>query len=74
MRFLVTNEEEHEIRVVVEPWGDFVTLKPGDSIGVISSDDKDGCVSLNLAPSQLELWAEGNSDLELRLDRGEASS
>jgi hypothetical protein len=73
VRLVVTNEQERDVRVIVEPWGDFVTLKPGDSIGVICSDTTDGYVILNLAPTQLELWAEGDRHLELRLDRGEAS-
>jgi hypothetical protein len=76
MRLVVTNKEQDDLRVVVEPWGDFVTLKPGESIGVICSDEKDGYVDIDLsdAPSELKLWAEGNRDLQLRLDRGEALS
>ena len=65
VRLVVTNEEKHDIQVGVEPWGDFVMLKPGDSIGVICSDTTDGYVNLVLAPSQLDLWAEGDRDLQL---------
>jgi hypothetical protein len=69
VRFVVTNDREASLRVVVEPWGDFVDLPAGGSIGVISSDTETGYVNIVSTESLLALWAEGDRSLELRLAR-----
>jgi hypothetical protein len=70
--FVVTNTQDVAVRVVVEPWGDFQTVQPGDSVGVLCSGHEAGHINVRLGLSQLEFWAEGNRDLELRLDRSGA--
>ena len=67
-RFVVTNKQADPVRVVVEPWGVSVTLLPDQSTGVTSSESMIGHVNVIVSLEQIELWAEGDPDLELRLD------
>ncbi len=69
MRFVVTNDRERSLRVGVEPWGDYVDLATGESVGVVSSDSETGYVNIVAEEAVLALYAEGDRSLELRLDR-----
>jgi hypothetical protein len=69
VRFVVTNDRASSLRVGVEPWGDYVDLAAGASIGVTSSDTETGYVNIVSDESVLALYAEGDRSLELRLDR-----
>jgi hypothetical protein len=66
-RFVVTNERSGPVRLVVEPWGDFVTLAPGDSHDVDCSETASGYVSVVVKSEQIEMWAEGDRAMEVRL-------
>ena len=69
MRLLVTNDRKRPMRVVVEPWGDFVEVPAGGSARVICSDTVVGYVNIVTSETHTTLWAEGDQHLELRIDR-----
>jgi hypothetical protein len=69
VRFVITNDRAGSLRVGVEPWGDYVDLAAGGSIGVVSSETETGYVNIVCDESVLALYAEGDKSLELRLDR-----
>jgi len=60
VRFVVTNDHNESVRVVVEPLGDFVDLAAGESIGVICSEAANGYVNIVSTESQSRCGRKGS--------------
>ena len=68
-RLVVTNRHPQAVELVIEPWGDLVTLAPSESVGVSCSESGAGYIDVVAEPGRIALHAEGDKAMELRIDR-----
>lgn len=65
----ITNHDASSKRVGIEPWGDYVTLACGEGIGVSWHAPRGAYIDLHIDPDEIKLWAEGDPNAQLELDR-----